>query len=220
MTELDFDRARFYMVEQQIRTWEVLDPRVLDVFSEQARHLFVPAAYKNLAYSDVQIPLGEGEVMMEPKQEARILQALNPQPHETALEIGTGSGWFAACLAQLAGEVTSVDIRPAFTRQAEATLKARGIEGVQLLNADAAQGWDNGQQYDVIAVTGALPELHQGFHRALTPGGRLLLLVGETPIQEALLITRVGEDQWATESLFETWVPTLTNAHRTLAFAL
>lgn len=220
MTELDFDRARFYMVEQQIRTWEVLDPRVLDVFNELPRHAFAPAAYKNLAYSDTQIPLGEGEVMMEPKLEARILQALSPQPHESALEIGTGSGWFAACLTQLAGEVTSVDIRPAFTQQAEASLKARGIDSVQLLNADAAQGWDNGQQYDVIAVTGALPELHQGFHRALTQGGRLLLIVGEKPIQEALLITRVSEDQWATESLFEIWVPPLVNAHKTREFAL
>lgn len=220
MTELDFERARFYMVEQQIRTWEVLDPRVLDLISSMERHTYVPEQYRNLAYSDLQLPIGQGQVMLEPKLEARILQTLSPQPGETALEIGSGTGWMTACLAGLCDRVTSIDILPEFTELAGRNLQAHGVSNVELGTGDAAQGWDDGRRYDAIAVTASLPEFHEGFHQSLTIGGRLVLIVGEPPIMEGLLITRVAEDQWSTESLFDVSVPPLINAHRTQRFAL
>ena len=220
MTELNFERARFNMVEQQVRPWEVLDERVLDVLESLPREAFVPEQYRNLAYADIQLPLTHDEVMMEPRLEARLLQALDPRPDECALEIGTGTGFLSACLAQLAGHVTSVDIHPEFREQAAARLAGQAIRNVRLDVGDAALGWDDGQRYDAIAVTGSLPELHQGYHRSLSIGGRLFVIVGEPPIMEALLITRVGEDQWATESLLDTCIRPLRNACRTPHFEL
>lgn len=220
MSDANLEHARFNMVEQQIRTWEVLDERVLDVFEAMPREVFVPQRYRNLAYADIQIPLPHGEVMMEPRVEARLLQALDPRPHEHALEIGTGTGHLAACLARLAGGVTSVDRHEDFRELAAEHLAAQGLENVHLEVGDAAAGWDDGRRYDVIAVTGSLPELHEGFHRSLTTGGRLFLIIGEPPIMEALLITRVGEDQWAVESLFDTSIRPLAGARRTPRFEL
>lgn len=220
MTELNLDQARFNMVEQQIRTWDVLDPRVLEVMDQIPRHLFVPDQYRNLAYSDLQIPLGEGEVMLEPKLEGRILQALGTSPSEQVLEIGTGSGFFTACLANMAAHVTSVEIQPAFSEAARGRLTRQAVNNITLQVGDAALGWDDGRRYDAIAVTGSLPELHEGFHRSLTIGGRLFVVVGPGPIMEGLLITRVGEDQWATESILDTSIPPLVNAPRTFRFSL
>lgn len=220
MTELNLDQARFNMVEQQVRTWDVLDPRVLDIMDQIPRHLFVSDKYRNLAYSDLQLPLGEGEVMLEPKLEGRILQSLGPSPSEQVLEIGTGSGFFTACLAHMAAHVTSVELRPAFTEAARDRLTRQAVRNVTLVNSDAGIGWDDGRRYDVIAVTGSLPELHEGFHRSLTIGGRLFLVMGDGPTMEGLLITRVGEDQWATESILDTHIPPLVNAPRTPHFTL
>ncbi|WP_440996092.1 protein-L-isoaspartate O-methyltransferase family protein [Arhodomonas sp. SL1] len=220
MSEVNLERARFNMVEQQIRPWEVLNERILDVLEALPREDFVPTGYRNLAYADLQLPLPHDEVMLEPRVEARMLQALDPQPGERALEIGTGSGYFAACLAQLAGEVTSVDLHPDFRELASEHLAAAGVQNVRLEVGDAATGWDDGQRYDVIAVTGSLPELHEGFHRSLAIGGRLFLIVGTAPIMEALLITRMDEDQWATESLFDTSVRPLRGARARVRFEL
>ncbi|MCS4503046.1 Protein-L-isoaspartate O-methyltransferase [wastewater metagenome] len=220
MTDVNLERARYNMVEQQVRPWEVLNDRILSVLEALPREDFVPAAHRNLAYADLQLPLPHGEVMLEPRLEARMLQALDPQPDERALEIGTGTGYFAACLAQLAGEVTSIDIHEDFRELAGEHFAAAGVGGVNLEVGDAAAGWDDGRRYDVIAVTGSLPELHQGFHRSLTIGGRVFLIVGQPPIMEALLITRVGEDQWASESLFDTSVPPLRGARVTPRFRL
>lgn len=220
MTELNFEQARYNMVEQQVRTWEVLDERVLDVIESLPREAFVPEQYRNLAYADIQLPLPYDEVMMEPRLEARLLQALDPRPDESVLEIGTGTGYLSACLAQLAGQVTSVDIQAEFRALAAARLAAQAIRNVCIEVGDAAQGWDDGQRYDAIAVTGSLPELHTGYHHSLSIGGRLFVIVGEQPIMEALLITRVGETQWATESLLDTSIRPLRNARRTERFEL
>ncbi len=220
MTELDLDKARFNMVEQQVRPWDVLASDVLDVMSTVPRHAFVAEAHRHLAYSDLQLPLACGEYMNEPKVEGRILQALAPEAGERVLEIGTGSGFLAACLARMAASVVSVEIHPELVEQARAALKAQGVDNVTVEQGDAAAGHDDGRRYDCIAVTGSLPELHEGFHTSLTIGGRLFMIVGQKPIMEALLITRVAEDQWATESLFETVQPPLHNAPVTKRFAL
>lgn len=220
MPELDFEQARFNMVEQQIRTWEVLNDRVLDILRTVPREQFVPAQHRLLAFADLSIPLPHDQAMLEPKVEARILQALDPKPSEQALEIGTGTGYFAACLAHLAAHVTSVDIFADFTEMAQSNLNAHAVSNVTLETGDASSGWDDGRRYDVIAVTGSLPELHHGFHQSLNVGGRLFLIVGTTPIMEALLITRVAEDQWTRESLFETKTQALINAPFTKTFAV
>lgn len=220
MTDVDLAQARLNMVEQQVRTWEVLNERVLDVLEALPREDFVPVAYRNLAYADIQIPLAHGQVMMEPKVEGRLLQALEPQPEEHALEIGTGTGYVSACLARLAGEVTSVDLYPDFAELAAEHLAAQGLRNVHLETGDAARGWEDGRRYDVIVVTGSLPALHEGFHRSLTVGGRLAVIVGEPPIMEALLITRIDDDQWAAESLFDTSLPPLVGAPRRQRFEL
>jgi protein-L-isoaspartate(D-aspartate) O-methyltransferase len=219
MSNVDFERARFNMVEQQVRTWEVLDNHVLSVIESLPRERFVPERYRSLAYADMQIPI-DGEVMMEPRVEARLLQALGITSKESVLEIGTGTGYLTACLARLAADVVSVDRREEFREPAAAKLKALGLGNVRLETGDAARGWDDGRRYDAIAVTGSLPELHEGFHRSLTLGGRLFVIVGEPPIMEALLITRVGDEQWATESLFDTSIKPLVGAPRTPRFDL
>lgn len=220
MAETDLDKARFNMVEQQVRPWEVLDYRVLDVLRTMPRERFVPERYRRVAYADLQIPLPHGQVMMEPRVEARVLQALDLQPHDSALEIGTGTGYLAACMASLAGRVTSVELFDDLREMAQGQLQAQGVGNVSLVGGDAAQGWDDGQRYDAIAVTGSLPQLHQGFHRNLSLGGRLFLIVGEFPIMEALLFTRVAEDQWTRESLFDTSQPALVGAPRERRFEL
>lgn len=218
MSEMNIEQARFNMVEQQIRTWEVLDPRVLQVLQETPREHFVPDHLRNLAFCDMNLPLGHGEVMLAPKQEGRLAQAAEITPSEEVLEIGTGSGYLTACLARLGHHVTSIELYPEFLEQAGDRLEREAIRNVTLTSGDAAAGWDDGKRYDAIVVGGGLPELHHGFHHSLTVGGRLLLIVGDTPILEGLLITRVGAEQWSTESLFDTWLPPLVNAPRTRRF--
>lgn len=220
MMAVNLDRARFNMVEQQVRPWEVLSYRILELLDSLPRENFVPATYRSLAYADFQIPLDHQEVMLEPRVEGRLLQALDPMPDETALEIGTGSGYVSACLARLAGQVTSVDLYEDFQEAAGQRMREQRLGHINFVLGDAAQGWDDGRRYDVIAVTGSLPELHEGFHRSLTIGGRLFVIVGEPPIMEALLITRVGDDQWATESLFDTSVRPLVGARKRPRFEL
>ncbi len=218
MSEMNLEQARFNMVEQQIRTWDVLDPQVLEVLQTMPRERFVPDHLHNLAFSDMNLPIGHGDVMLSPKQEGRLLQTAEIFPSEHVLEIGTGSGYLTACIAHMAAHVTSVDYYQDFIDTAGDRLQREGIRNVTLKQGDAAAGWDDGKRYDAIIVGGGLPELHEGFHRSLTIGGRLVLIAGEAPIMEGLLITRVSEDQWSTESLFDTWLPTLVNAPRTREF--
>ncbi len=209
---MDTQFARNQMVTQQVRAWDVLDLRVIAIFDSLPREQFVPERYRKLAFADMQIPLAHEQVMMAPKVEGRLLQALVTQPDESALEIGTGSGFVAACLARMAGEVLSVDIFPNFTDAADKTLKALGMHNVRLETRDGTQlDWLT-QRFDVIAVTGSLPVYDKQYAERLKLGGRLFVIVGQPPVMEALLITRVGEDAWSRESLFETGLPALVNA--------
>ena len=213
ISQINIEQARFNMIEQQIRPWEVLDQRVLDVMTRTPREDFAPSRYRNLAFADVAIPLGHGQVMMRPNVEGRLLQALNPQSADTILEVGTGSGYLTACLAGLGGRVVSVDIFPEFTAAAEHKLNAHGIDNVTLYSGDAAQGWGD-YRYDVIALTGSLPVLPERWRQQLVIGGRLFVIIGQDPIMEALLITRLGEQEWTEESLFETQLPPLLNVEK------
>ncbi|MBI5041038.1 MAG: protein-L-isoaspartate O-methyltransferase [Gammaproteobacteria bacterium] len=218
-TAIDFERARFNMIEQQIRPWDVLDQRVLDVIAATPREAFVPEKYHTtLAFSDISIPLEHDQYMLPPKLEGRLLQSLYLQPTDKVLEIGTGSGYLTACLARLAAQVVSVDMFADFKYATERKLAGQGIANVELNVGDAAAGWGDEGQFDAIVVTGSLPVLHQGFHRSLNIGGRLFVIVGQPPMMEALLITRVGPDQWAQESLFDTVIPPLLNAATPAAF--
>jgi protein-L-isoaspartate(D-aspartate) O-methyltransferase len=215
---MNLEQARFNMIEQQIRTWEVLDPRVLDLLARVPRERFVPAQYRSLAFADMNIPLGHGEVMMAPKVEARLIQALELQPADTVLEIGTGSGYLTALLASLAQHVYSVDIYPEFTARAGEALEAFGIRNVTLETGDGVNGWEKHAPYDAIAVTGSLPLFEPCFQEQLKVGGRLFMIVGQTPVMEALLITRLGPHEWTRESLFETGIPPLINAPKPQTF--
>lgn len=209
---MDMQAARSQMVHQQVRTWDVLEPRILALLESLPRDKFVPEALRDFAYADTQLPLPHGEVMMQPKVEARLLQALDPQSGDSALEIGTGSGFFAACLAKLAREVLSVDIHPDFTENAARPLKSLGLKNAKLETRDGTRlDWLNAR-YDLIAVTGSLPVYDATYAQHLNPGGRLVMIVGESPVMEALLVTRTGEDSFSRVSLFETDLPALVGA--------
>jgi protein-L-isoaspartate(D-aspartate) O-methyltransferase len=212
MSDMSLEHARFNMIEQQIRPWDVLDERVLALMADIPREDFVPAPYRSQAFTDTAIPLGNDQVMMPPKLVARILQALNIQPTETVLEIGTGSGYVTALLARLARHVFSVDINPDMTRQAGETLAAHGIHNVTLETGDGALGWDRHAPYDAMVLTGSLPLLPDGLREQLKLGGRLLVIVGDSPVMEVRLISRTGESDWSEENLLETDLPPLINA--------
>ena len=219
MSTVDFEKARFNMVEQQVRTWEVLDPHVLDLLSEVPREAFVPEQYRNLAYADARIPLGHGQSMMPPVVEARMVQALNVQPSDQVLEIGTGSGYVTALLAKAGYHVDSIEIEATLSERAAEALASQNINNVTLEVGDAMQGADNlRHHYDVIAMTGSLPVMDEKFQYMLSIGGRLFVILGESPVMEAVLITRIGENQWRHESLFETDIDELKNAQQPQAF--
>lgn len=220
MIQANLEQARFNMIEQQIRTWEVLDQRVLDLLAQAPREDFVPERYRALAFADMNIPLGRDQVMMPPKLEARMLQALNPQAHEKALEVGTGSGFVTYLLARLVRHVHSVEIVPEFKISAEQKLAAHGARNVTLDVGDAARGWERHAPYDVIAITGSLPLPPEAFLPQLAVGGRLFAIVGDAPVMEARLVTRVADDNWVHESLFETELPPLINAPQPPRFTL
>jgi protein-L-isoaspartate(D-aspartate) O-methyltransferase len=216
--EMNIEQARFNMIAQQIRPAEVLDERVLTTINETPRENFVPAAYKELAFSDINVPIGYGQVMMTPIMEARLLQALAVQPEDKILEVGTGSGYFTALLASLGGTVLSVEIHPELQQQAQSRLLEHGITNVTLMEGDASHGWDKDARYDVIAITGSFPILPETFRHQLNVGGRMVVIVGEKPVMEALLITRIDGDQWTTLPLFETDFPALENVEKPSGF--
>jgi protein-L-isoaspartate(D-aspartate) O-methyltransferase len=207
---MDFEQARNNMVEQQIRTWEVLDQNVLDSISAIPRDEFVPEAYRTLAYSDTLIPLGYGETMMAPKLEARIVQTLNLRAKDRVLEIGTGSGYLTALLAHRSGHVVSVEILPRLSELAKKNLDTHGISNVELFEGDAIRGWSAKEPYEAIVLTGSVAAPCPEINRQLTIGGRLFLVIGTSPVMDAILITRVGEHEFTTESLFETDLKPLT----------
>lgn len=209
---MNFEQARTQMIKQQIRAWDVLDRHILDLITQTPREEFVPTEYRSLAFADTNIPLGHNQVMLTPKEEARILQALKIQPHETVLEIGTGSGYFTALLAKLAKSVVSIDIFPEFIEQTTQKLQSHNLHNIELHQGDAAQGYNNGSTYDVIVITGSLVNLPVAFRNVLNIKGRLFAIIGQAPAMEALLLTRKDKEQWHSEMLFETVVPPLIHA--------
>jgi protein-L-isoaspartate(D-aspartate) O-methyltransferase len=214
---MNLERARTQMLEQQVRAWEVLDPRVLEAMAQVPREEFVPPRYRSVAFADTFIPLRHGQLMMTPKIEGRLLQALAVEPDDRVLEIGTGSGFLAACLAQLASDVTSTEIHADLSAAAGSVLGRLAVPNVRLEVGDVFRGLP-GDRYDALAVTGSLPLYDPRFEQALAIGGRLFVIVGRPPVMEAMLVTREGDDAWSRESLFETVVPPLCNAPAPSAF--
>jgi protein-L-isoaspartate(D-aspartate) O-methyltransferase len=208
---MNIELAREQMIGQQVNTWEVLDDRILDVMREIRREAFVPRAWQGVAFADSPIPLPHGQLMLPPKVHGRILQALSLQPADVALEIGTGTGYLAACMGKLGGRVRSVEIVPELAEMARANLLAAAVNNVAVETGDGMQ-LEETLAFDAIAVTGSLPLYDERFQRALKIGGRLFVVVGQSPVMEAWKITRVGEREWQREGLFETVIPPLTNA--------
>ena len=212
MAESNPDTARYNMIEQQIRPWDVLDPRVLEVIATTPRERFTPKEYSNLAFSDTEIPLMHGQTMLEPKLEGRILQAMQIKPTDRILEIGTGSGFMTACLAKMGGQVVSVDIYPEFSTNAQQQIAGLGLDNVEFEVGDAAHGWGKDNDFDVIIVTGSLPQIEEKLKQALTINGRLFVVTGTDLLMDACLIQRLSDHDWSTEVLFETHLPALINA--------
>jgi protein-L-isoaspartate(D-aspartate) O-methyltransferase len=207
---MNIDFARQQMIDQQVRAWTVLEPSVLEILTVTPRERFVPRAYESLAFADTEIPLGHGQTMMTPTVEGRVLQALELDGSESVLEIGTGSGFLTACLAGLTSRVTSIDIHEEFVERATRTLADSGVDNVTLLTMDATEELPD-SRFDAIAVTGSTETLDSRFIDALLPGGRLFVVVGSAPIMDARLIMRTGDNDWHSDSLFETRLAPLVN---------
>ena len=207
---MNTDFARQQMVDQQVRAWEVLHPDVLQVLKNVPREQFVPTGYEGL---DTEIPIGHGQFMMTPTLEGRLLQALKPTSTDKVLEIGTGSGFLAACLARLSDSVTSVDIHDDFLAAAKVNLEDSGIGNVTLLSMDAMLELPD-EKFDVVAVTGSIEDFDPRFVDALKPGGRLFVVVGAGHAMDARLVTRTGDNDWQSESLFETVLAPLVNGSK------
>ena len=212
---MNLEQARANMVEQQIRTWEVLDQDVLDLLYLVPRELFVPAAHRALAFFDLEIPIGHGERMWQPKLEARVLQELNLRKTDRVLEVGTGSGYFTALLAHRSAQVASVEINPALAEFGRANLERHGADNLVLEVGDAARGWPSHAPYDVIVLTGSTPVLPAAFLEQLAPEGRLFAVVGEAPAMAARLVVAGGQ---GVTDLFETVIRPLANAEHPSRF--
>jgi protein-L-isoaspartate(D-aspartate) O-methyltransferase len=223
MQMMDYDKARFNMVEQQVRPWDVLDQSVLDLLLVVRREDFVPPAYRALAFADMELPLridgvDSGETMWAPKLEARIVQELAPKRQDMVLEIGTGSGYLTALLAHKAQHVVSVEIDPRLQSFGAANLSRAGVHNVRLEAGDASRGWASRAPYDVIVATGSLPVVPEALRQQLRIGGRLAAVVGTEPAMSAQLITRVSDTGFDAVKLFETQLKPLRNAERPSAF--
>ena len=214
------DIARQNMIENQVRPWEVLDPRVLDVLAAVRREDFVPARYRALAFADMALPIGNGETMMKPTVEGRMLQSLALGADDRVLEIGTGSGFVTTCLARLAGSVTSIEIHADLADAARTRIAAAGAHNVRVEVADAMKGFKTGERFDAVVVTGAVYTVPDHFRAWVAPNGRLFAIVGESPAMQAMLMTRADETHWREESLFETDLRYLTHAEPPRRFAL
>jgi protein-L-isoaspartate(D-aspartate) O-methyltransferase len=214
----DLERQRFNMIEQQIRPWDVLDFEILDLLASVRREDYAPAAHRALAFFDMEIPLTDvatprepGQCMLSPRVEARLLQDLHVQKHETALEIGAGSGFMAALLAHRAAQVLSLEIDPRLAATAAANLRRNGVMNVEVRNADGAQPLASGPMFDVIVLSGSVARIPQGLLGSLKMGGRLAAIVGDEPTMRAHFVTRVGENQWDAAQPWDTVAPRLLN---------
>lgn len=213
---MNLDQARFFMVEQQIRPWDVLDPKILDLFMDVPRHLFVEAGNEGLAYSDIELPIGQDQTMMFPRVEARLLQALDIDSKDNVLEIGTGSGFLTALIANLAQNVTSVELHEKIQETAKTRLA--NFDNINFETGDASSDWKDGQEYDVIVLTGSVAEIPQTYKEKLKLGGRLGVIAGHSPAMVAQVLTRISNQEWEVETLFETDLAPLTNAGKKAAF--
>jgi len=216
---MDLEQARTNMVEQQIRTWEVLDQDVLDLLYVVPREEFVPEKYRAMSFSDLQIPLEDGERMWEPKLEARVLQELGVHKTDRVLEVGTGSGYLTALLAHRAAHVHSVEIKPALAAIGRRNLERHGADNVTLEVGDAARGWTSHAPYHVIVLTGSTPVLPRAFLDQLEVGGRLFAVVGEAPAMSARIYVSTGRETHRSTDLFETVIAPLANCERPSRFS-
>ena len=215
---MNIEQARFNMVEQQIRPWDVLDARILDLLFKVRREDFVPDAWRTLAFADLEVPLGYGATMLSPKLEARMLQELNLAQTDRALEIGTGSGYVAALLGQLVREVVTVEIVPQLADAARARLEQLGASNVTVVQGDGATDWADATPFDAILVSGALAEAPEGLLLRLAEGGRLLAIIGDAPVMRATLFSRTPAGIRASV-LFETVIAPLRNAQQPERFS-
>ncbi len=215
---MNFDQARFNMVEQQVRPWEVLDSRVLELLETTHREDFVPVRYRKMAFADIAIPLDHDQNMMKPVVEGRLLQALELKNDETVLEIGTGSGFITACLAKMAKRVVSVDIHEQFSTEAAARLNEIKLDNVEFETGDVMSGWQPEQAHDVVVVTGSVQDIPDHFRGWVNPGGRLFVVCGDSPAMEAKLLSKLNATEWREESLFETDLARLVNAEKAPEF--
>lgn len=219
MYAMNFEQARFNMVEQQIRPWEVLDAKVLELLHEIPREKFVHDDHQKFAYSDVEIPLNNNQRMLFPKIAGHIAQALDLKDSDRVLEVGTGSGYLCCLLSRLSNHVYSVDIHPDLLKTAGRRLNEIGVSNVTLEEGNAVNGWDEHAPYDAIALTGAVHTVSDNLLRNLAIGGRLFVVQGESPAMKACLITRVDENNWQTDELFETDLPYLLNGEKPSEFS-
>ncbi|MFK5891679.1 MAG: protein-L-isoaspartate O-methyltransferase [Pseudomonadota bacterium] len=218
MTEMNFEIARFNMLEQQIRPWEILDQNCLKIMQHIPREEFVPAPYTMMSFSDTELPLKHNQTMLAPKIEAKILQAVQVKSTDNILEIGTGSGYLTALLAYAAKTVHSIDIYQDFIDSATTKLNSLEIKNVSFENTDINKFDLTDKQYDVIVLGGSVPKVADSLKQSLSNNGRLFAVCGNSPIMLATLYTRVSQDQWMEEILFETEIPALKNTQKKPAF--
>ncbi len=211
---MDLEQARTNMVEQQIRPWEVIDQEVLDLLYVVPREEFVPPQYRSLAFSDLELPIGEGQRMWFPKIEARVMQALGVRKTDKVLEVGTGSGYLTALLAHRGAHVYSIEVSPALAKFGRHNLQRQGVDNVTLETGDAAHGWPKYAPYDLIVLTASTPVLPRQFIEQLAPGGRVFAVVGELPVMSARLFTWSAPGACTSVDLFETVLPPLVNCER------
>lgn len=211
--------ARFNMIEQQIRTWEVLDPNVLETLNNTPREAFVPEAYRGLAFADIEIPLSNGQQMLSPKVEGRFLQALQLQASDKVLLIGAGSGHLAALMSQHCAQITALEIFPDLCAFASGNLSKQGIQNVQVIEADGHQGYESHAPFDAIVFTASSPVEPDGVRRQLSIGGRMLIVLGQAPVMQATLIQRLAEHSYKQDVLFETCLAEMQNAPQPQAFS-
>ncbi len=215
---MDIEQARLNMIEQQIRTWEVLDMDVLDLLNEIHRENFVPDAYQDLAFADTHIPIGHDQTTMTPKVEARLLQSIAVNPDETVLEVGTGCGYLTTLLAKSAKHVKSVDIYPDFITAANDRIIKTDLTNIELECMDAYSLVDQTEKYDVIVLTASIPAMDERFINLLNDGGRMFAIIGESPAMEACVVTKQNESDYSVESIFETDSPALIGSEQKETF--
>jgi protein-L-isoaspartate(D-aspartate) O-methyltransferase len=216
---MNIEQARFNMIEQQIRPWEVLDQGVLSLLGSVRREEFVPPACRALAFIDTEVPLPEGQCMLAPRVEARLLQELRLQPHDSVLEVGAGSGFMAALLAHQAQRVLTLELRPALAAMARANLQRAGVSNAEVIEADGAMGLAARAPFDAVVLSGSVAEVPSVLLSQLKNGGRLIAIVGQEPVMRAVLVTRVAEQQFKRVDLFDTIAPRLSGFGEPSRFA-